>query len=136
LDLEERKEIVRRCVALWYDEARRENLRALLAPDYVHHSANGDLDAEQLIGQLAYLAAAFTDVEYEIVHVVGEEEIIAAFVHVRMTHTGDFAGIPPTGRRVSTSGATFFHVRDGLLVEDWDAWGLLSLVRQLQAPAD
>ena len=136
MDLEERKEIVRRCVALWYDEAHTDDLRALLAPGYVHHSANGDLDAEQLIGQLGYLAAAFADVEYDVVHVVGEDEIVAAFVDVEMTHTGDFAGIPATGRRVSTSGATFFRIRDGVIVEDWDAWGLLSLVRQLQAPAD
>jgi steroid delta-isomerase-like uncharacterized protein len=134
VDLEERKEIVRRSVALWCDEARADDLRALLASDYVHHSANGDLDAEQLIEQLAYLAAAFTDVEYEIVHVLGEDEIVAAFVQVQMTHTGTFAGIPATGRRVSTSGATFFRLCDGVIVEDWDAWGLLSLVRQLSAP--
>jgi steroid delta-isomerase-like uncharacterized protein len=134
VDLEQRKQIVRQCVALWYDEARADDLRALLAADYVHHSANGDLDAEQLIEQLAYLASAFTNVEYEIVHVLGEDEIVAAFVEVQMTHTGDFAGIPATGRRVRTSGATFFRIRDGAIVEDWDAWGLLSLVRQLSAP--
>ena len=136
MDLEARKEVVRRCVALWYDLARTDELRALLAPDYVHHSANGDLDADQLIEQLAYLAAAFSDVEYEIVHIIGEDDIVAAFVDVKLTHTGDFAGIPATGRRVSTSGATFFRIQDGVIVEDWDAWSLLSIVRQLEAATD
>ena len=134
MDLEARKAIVRQCVALWYDLARADELRALLAPGYIHHSANGDLDANQLIEQLGYLAAAFSDVEYEIVHVVGEDEIVAAFVDVDMTHTDDFAGIPATGRRVSTSGATFFRIQDDAVVEDWDAWGLLSIMRQLTAP--
>ena len=133
VDLDERKAVARRCVSLWYDAARTDELRALLAPGYVHHSANGDLDADQLIEQLGYLGAAFSDVEYEIVHLVGEGETISVFVGVNMTHTGDFAGIAATGRRVSTSGATFFRIHDGVIVEDWDAWGLLSLVRQLQA---
>lgn len=66
---------------------------------------------------------------------VGEDDIVAAFVDVDMTHTGDFAGIPATGRRVSTSGATFFRIQDDAVVEDWDAWGLLSIMRQLTAPA-
>lgn len=135
MDLDERKTIVRRCVGLWYDTARTDELRALLAPGYVHHSPNGDLDAEQLIEQLGYLGSAFSDVEYRIVHLTGEGDTIAAFVDVDMTHTGDFAGIAATGRRVSTSGGTFFRVADGAVAEDWDAWNLLSLMRQLQAPS-
>ncbi len=135
MDLDERKTIVRRCVGLWYDTARTDELRALLAPGYVHHSPNGDLDAEQLIEQLGYLGSAFSDVEYRIVHLTGEGDTIAAFVDVDMTHTGDFAGIAATGRQVSTSGGTFFCVAEGAVAEDWDAWNLLSLMRQLQAPS-
>lgn len=135
MDLDERKAVVRRCVGLWYDRARTDELRALLAPGYVHHSPNGDLDADQLIEQLGYLGAAFSDVEYRIVHLTGEGDTIAVFVDVDMTHTGDFAGIAATGRRVSTSGGTFFRIRDGLIAEDWDAWNLLTLMRQLQPAA-
>ena len=134
MDLDERKAVVRRCVGLWYDPARTDELRGLLAPSYVHHSPNGDLDAAQLIEQLGYLGAAFSEIEYRIVHLTGEGDTIAAFVEVDMTHTGDFAGIAPTGRRVSTSGGTFFRIQDGVIAEDWDAWNLLSLMRQLQAP--
>ena len=132
MDLEERKAVARRCVGLWYDAARTDELRALLAPGYVHHSANGDLDADQLIEQLDYLGAAFSEIEYRIVHLTGEGDTIAAFVEVDMTHTGDFAGIAATGRRVSTSGGTFFRIANGAIAEDWDAWNLLSLMRQLQ----
>jgi predicted ester cyclase len=51
-----------------------------------------------------------------------------------MTHTGNLLGIEATGRRVSTAGATFFRIRDGVILEDWDVWDLLGIMRQLQAP--
>ena len=38
-----------------------------------------------------------------------------------------------TGRRVTVSGGTFFRIAGGAIAEDWDAWNLLSLLRQLRA---
>ncbi|MET8650125.1 ester cyclase [Nocardia aurea] len=38
---------------------------------------------------------------------------------VRGTHTGDFLGLPPTGRRFETTGMDMIRVHDGQLLEHW-----------------
>jgi len=129
------KEIVRRTIALWYEPDRVAELRTLLADDYVHHSAVGDLDFDEFAAQLGYLATAFSEPTHTIVHVIAEADLVAAFVTYTALHTGDFAGVAATGRRVSTVGAYHCRIADGRIQEDWDAWGLLSILRQIQAPA-
>jgi predicted ester cyclase len=44
------------------------------------------------------------------------------------THTGDFYGIPATGKRVEFTGMYIARIADGKIVEHWaeeDAYGLL-----------
>ena len=127
------RELVRRKIALWYEPARVDELRALVADDYVHHGANGDLTFDEFAAQLGYLAAAFSRPSVTIVHVLAEADLVAAFITYEAFHTGDFAGIAATGRAISTVGAYHCRVANGVVQEDWDAWGLLSIVRQIQA---
>jgi predicted ester cyclase len=126
------KDLVRRKIALWYEPDRIDELRALVADDYVHHGANGDLTFDEFAAQLVYLAAAFGRPSFTIVHVLAEDDLVAAFIDYEAVHTGEFVGIPATGRKVSTVGAYHCRIADGRVQEDWDAWGLLSIVRQIQ----
>jgi steroid delta-isomerase-like uncharacterized protein len=47
------------------------------------------------------------------------------------THTGDLAGIPPTGRKVSVEALTLFTCRNGKIIEMIDSWDALSMMQQL-----
>jgi steroid delta-isomerase-like uncharacterized protein len=50
------------------------------------------------------------------------------------THTGDFMGIPATGRQVSMTGTTIFHCgTDGKITEGWWQYDRLGLMSQLGA---
>jgi predicted ester cyclase len=51
----------------------------------------------------------------------------------RGVHTGEFNGIPPTGRRVTTTGVDVFRMADGKILERW-AYDDGSLLRQLTGP--
>ena len=130
---DQNKHLVRTKIALWYEPDRIDQLRTLVADDYVHHGANGDLTFDEFAAQLGYLAAAFSRPSVTIVHVLAEADLVAAFIMYEAVHTGDFAGVPATGRKVSTVGAYHCRIADGRVQEDWDAWGLLSIVRQIQA---
>jgi predicted ester cyclase len=133
VDVDHNKQLVRRKIALWYEPNSVEQLRALVSDGYVHHGAQGNLDFDEFAAQLGYLAAAFSEPEFTIVHVVAEGELAAAFITYRAIHTGDFAGLAATGCEVSTVGAYHCRIADGVVQEDWDAWGLLSIVRQIEA---
>ena len=49
----------------------------------------------------------------------------------RGTHTVDFMGIPPTGKTVEMQGISIVRAENGKLVECWDGYDTLSLLRQL-----
>jgi steroid delta-isomerase-like uncharacterized protein len=58
--------------------------------------------------------------------------VVARHTH-HATHGGEFAGIPPTGRRVSVPGIEMFRIRDGRIAEFWHMDDLLLLMRELGA---
>ena len=119
--------VARRFVELWYAREREDELRALLADGYVHHTPGADLTAEQLIGQLRLINGALADMDYEIVQTVVEGNMVAVLVRAEGTQVGEFFGAPATGRRASTAGATFMRIENGKVAEDWDAWALHTL---------
>ena len=126
-------DLARRYVDLWYLPGSEEELRALLADGYVHHTPGGDFDSEMLVASLRAIGGALSEPQWRIVHALADGPLVAVYVTVEATHSGVLFGNLPTGRRVSTAGACFMRFEDGRLAEDWDAWALQTLAAQLHA---
>jgi steroid delta-isomerase-like uncharacterized protein len=47
------------------------------------------------------------------------------------THTGDFMGVPATGKRVTVRGTEIWRVQDGMIVERWGTIDSGSVMQQL-----
>jgi steroid delta-isomerase-like uncharacterized protein len=47
------------------------------------------------------------------------------------THTGNFFGIPATGKAVTVEGITIHQIADGRIVQDWSQSDQLSVLQQL-----
>jgi steroid delta-isomerase-like uncharacterized protein len=60
-----------------------------------------------------------------------QEDRAAGYYTLTGTHTGDFMGIPATGRRISVTGVNLFRVRDGKIVEEWVSNDSLGMMQQL-----
>ncbi len=80
--------------------------------------------------QASYLNA-FPDFEFTIEVSLADGDMGAIRYTVTGTHTGDLDGIAPTGKRITFSGATFFRVADGKVVEVWPYPDRLGLLQQL-----
>jgi predicted ester cyclase len=52
-----------------------------------------------------------------------------------MTHRGDHLGIPATGKPVQTTGITIARIANNQIVEGWDNWDQLGLLKQIGAYA-
>jgi len=63
--------------------------------------------------------AAFTDKVCIDEARVCEGEWMAAFGHQIATHSGEFMGIPPTGKRVEIRYMDFWKVQDGKIIDSW-----------------
>jgi predicted ester cyclase len=61
---------------------------------------------------------SFPDLTLTVLETVTEGDAIAYRWEITGTHRGEFEGIAPTGRRVTTSGMTMLRLRDGKVVSD------------------
>ena len=75
--------------------------------------------------------AAFTDKVCTDEARIAEGEWMAAFGAQQATHTGEFMGIAPTGRRVEIRYMDFWHVRNGKIVDNWVMVDFPHVMRQL-----
>jgi len=53
----------------------------------------------------------------------------------QMQHTGDGFGFAPTGAPVTLSGISTMHMKDGLIIEGWNALDMTAVVARLKAIA-
>ena len=113
--------------------ADRDELPRFFGPRYVSHNApagseRGMSHAEAL---RASLEQSFSDVSYEVLRVVADDDFAAVHAVMRATHSGDGLGVKPTGRKVSAEQMHFVRFEDGKIVEHWAVRDDAGLVRQL-----
>jgi steroid delta-isomerase-like uncharacterized protein len=76
---------------------------------------------------------SFPDLEGSLEDQTAEGDKVVNRYTGRGTHRGEFLGVGPTGREVELSGVTIFRLRGGKIVEGWDFYDGLGLLRQLGA---
>ena len=78
----------------------------------------------------------FSDRSFTIVDLIGQGDKIVKHWNFKGTHTGNFFGIPPTGRKLDLSGVTLVKMKDGKIVQEHDIFDNLSFLKQLGLPTD
>ena len=77
------------------------------------------------------IRAALPDVRIEVQDLVSDGHKAAARVVLTGTHTGEGLGAPPSGNRVRIAGIVMVHIQNGQIVEGWNSWDQLGLLRQI-----
>ena len=77
--------------------------------------------------------AAFTDVRLEILQQIAEGERVVTQIKMTGEHSGTFAGIPATGRRVSLVTIRIDRLEEGKIAEHESVADVMGLMQQLQA---
>lgn len=107
---------------------------ALIAPDFIINLAELP---EPMRGQQAWrrnfetMKHAFPDFQAHIEDIVAAGDKVAIRLRIRGTHSGEFLGIPATGRAVDYVSHEFYRVADGLIAEEWICSDMATLLRQL-----
>lgn len=109
-------------------------LRDILHPDTINHEAPPGTPPgiDGVIHTMQWLRSAFTDQRYEIHQVIAEGDTVAVHLTHRGRHTGEFMGIPPTGRTFAYAHMHIMRFQDGLSIEHWAVRDDAALMRQLQ----
>ena len=132
MTLEENKEIVRRYQEA-YNTARYDALDDLVAagvltPNMIASVPRG-LEGAKLVHQKTLIG--MPDYHTTIEDLIAEGDRVVARVSMTGTHTGDFYGIPPTGRRVNLTGIYIVRIADGKIAEHWGEEDGVKVLREL-----
>jgi steroid delta-isomerase-like uncharacterized protein len=102
-----------------------------VAPDCRSHVGGQTLDREGWKGMGQMFYAGFPDGAHEVVDLIAEDDRVAVRGRFEGTHTGDFQGIPPTGRRVALDMVLVYRFAGGRVAEHWGYFDGASLMAQL-----
>jgi len=107
-------------------------LNEVIADDYVdygHEPPGRGLQGAKSDHQ--EFGRAFEDARFEIDEMFGSDDRVVVRWTVRATHTGPFAGIPPTQKKITVRGISLYRLRDGKITETRNLPDLLALFKQL-----
>jgi len=136
LDRADRTDRVGRIRSAWqaaWDEGQVEALDELLSPGYVRRRGPAAVpqDREHLKNSIRAVRAAFPDLRTEIEEMVEDGDRLAIRWRSTGHHTGAFLGVPPTGRPVEVSGATFARFEGSAVAEEWVTFDSRQLLESL-----
>jgi steroid delta-isomerase-like uncharacterized protein len=102
------------------------------AEDYVNKTVsstvNGKAEAKEFFG--AFLTG-FSDINFVVDEIFGVDDRIVKRWTFNATHTGEFAGIPATGNKISLKGVSVSRIVDGKIKEELDYMDDLGFMEQL-----
>lgn len=107
----------------------------LLTDDYRLHFPGlpQPLDRDGHKQLLTMFRTGFPDWEESVDDIVAEDDKVVVRVTGRGTHSGEFQGVPATGRQVVATGIGIGRIADGHIAEAWAAYDALGLLQQLGA---
>jgi steroid delta-isomerase-like uncharacterized protein len=132
MSTEENKEIVRRYQQAYNDnelDALDELVAAELLTPKIMPGLPPGLEGAKVVHRRTLMG--MPDFHTEIKELIAEGDKVVARIVMTGTHTGDFWGIPATGKRVEFTGVYIARIRDGRIVEHWGEEDGVSLLRQL-----
>jgi predicted ester cyclase len=122
------------------DRLRGGPAEELCAPGYTAHLAGGpplDYSGHRVFAAAFY--AAFPDLRHHVELVAAQEDQAAVRFILQGTHTGDFMGMPPTGRPIRITATAIMHLTGEQITELWGEFDQVGLMGQLSGhavPAD
>ncbi len=137
--LEENKQVVLGCG----EAANRHVAKGFdryYAEDVVYHGNDGEIRGrENVKAYLQGFLTALPDIKLTVEDIFAEGDRVFSRARLEGTNTGEFNGIPATGRRIDIRWImNSCRVVDGRIVEEWEILDQLEVMRQLgvaEAPA-
>jgi steroid delta-isomerase-like uncharacterized protein len=127
------KALIERLVERVWNGVEDNEVDRLVAQEYVGHPSG-------VVGTEAYrrfyrdLHSAAPDMKFTIEDQIAEGEKVTTRWTATGTHLGEYAGLPPSGRRFTFGGTSTHRIQGGKVVECWTNMDEAGLLRQI-APA-
>lgn len=134
-DPDQAKAVVRRAYRELWSGGALDAADELLAPGFVGHTPGNHAirGSGGMTGVVRRWRSVLSGLEFQIGAQHAEGGAVATRFSARGTHSGTFAGRPPTGARVTITGIAIAHVADGRIVSDWSEFDVAGVFRAIDA---
>jgi C-1 hydroxylase len=130
MSTENNKQIVRRFIEA-YNNRKLDLIDDFIASDYVDHT--NKLDRNGLKQMIGIGINAFPDWNEAIEDIIAEGDKVWVLISYTGTHKGQFMGLPPTDRKITSKAVDIYRVVDGKLAEYWNVTDNVNILKQTGA---
>jgi predicted ester cyclase len=126
--LEQNKALVLKFFHL-FDEKKFDEATQLLHPDFEEPGVGKSVDV--FLGRRKAMYVSFPDLQHTFEDIIAEKDLVVTTGGMHATHTGEFMGVAPTGRRVSMRVWHLNRIQDGKIATYTAVADLMSLLAQI-----
>ncbi len=128
------KERQRQFVEVLQNQGGLDRVEEFVRPDVIDHSLPPGLPGgpEGVRAILGAIRHGFPDHNAEVLHMISEGDLVATHKTFTGTHTGEFFGTPPTGKRATIRVIDFVRYEEGQVAEHWGVVDIAGLMAQLK----
>jgi len=127
------KEVARRYFKA-YETGDIEAAMKFIDPDYVLHPGGGGepMNYEARKSDEMVFFSAFSNIEVVVEDQIAEGAEVMSRITMHCTHSGEYQGVPATGKRVTITYVDIARIKAGKIVEEWVEFDLMSILRQIR----
>ena len=109
-------------------------MESLIADDFVDNDAKPGMapGRQGMIGMMGMFVGAFPDLNVVVDHWVAEGDLVAGVMTTKGTQTGEFMGMPASGKKFSVREMHMVRVANGKMAEHWGLANEMSMMQQLE----
>lgn len=128
-------ELIRRWFEEVWNQGREATIDELCAKDGIGKGQT--VDGSSIHGPENFkifwkaLRSSFSSIHVDTHHIIEQNDLAMMHWTITMTHTGDFMGMPATGKKIIATGMSLQQYENGKIIEAWDNWDQLGAFAQL-----
>lgn len=119
----------------WDEIANKGNLQffdSAFAPTVIYDNVTTHLQGIDAVRKyFSEYVTGFSNRDFKVLEIYGQGDHVIKRWSFTGTHTGDFAGIKPTGKRITVEGVTIARMANGKITEERDYADDLGLMQKL-----
>jgi predicted ester cyclase len=132
MSTQDNKALVRRFITEVFEQGRPEAVDALATSDFVSHGLPGT-GPNVMKQAIERVGKGLSNAKFEVHEVVAEGDLVAVRLMSTATQSGEFMGMPATGRTYTIEELHLFRVANERVAEHWHEMDSMGMMQQLGA---
>jgi predicted ester cyclase len=108
-----------------------EAMLELMSPHFVAHIPVGDVNREGFAKHNNVFNEAFSEKQIIVENMVAEGDMVIVRILWWGIQTGEFMGVPPSGKPIEVNATITERMQSGKLVEHWSLFDRMGMMQQL-----